>query len=68
MIYYFLAALGGFIVGIVLMIRRPNGILVFTKDGWKLVLNEPMEELEKRKRIIFNVSKDKEVVTDENRA
>ena len=68
---YVAAAVGlvaGLILGYFLLTRFPDGTILMRKDGWRLIINDPLEKLEKRKRIIFNVSKDKEVVTDENRA
>jgi hypothetical protein len=62
---YLVAALAGFVVGYILCLviheRPAKGTLIKSGDIWRLEINDPLEKLDKKKRIIFNVSNDKEV-------
>lgn len=53
----------GFIAGYFSFRACASGTLVKDGDIWRLELGEDLEKLDKKKRIIFNVSNDKEVMS-----
>ena len=52
----------GFVAGYFSFRACASGTLVKDGDIWRLELGEDFDKLDKKKRIIFNVSNDKEVV------
>ena len=61
----YLASLIGFVVGYILCLlvheKPAHGTLIKQGDIWRLEINDPIDDLNKKRRIIFNVSNDKEV-------